>query len=70
MSELSVDLPNVIFTLESKVFGLYYSPVNMLSLNFSHLLLVLYSKILANELGINGYDLNQFMPQLEDLTTY
>ena len=69
-SQLFVDLSDVLFTWEGKVFGLYYGPVDVLALHLSHFLFVLNTQELAYELGVNGQNLYQLVPKLKDLAAH
>ena len=63
-------LSYVFLTWEGEVLGFNDSPVYVLSLHFSHFLFIEDAQVLTDELGVDSDDLNQLVPELEDLATY
>ena len=59
--------PNVFIAWDSEITSFDQSPVDVLPLHFSHLLFVEDPQVLTYELGVDGYDFDDFMPKLEEL---
>ena len=59
--------PNVFIAWDSEITSFDQSPIDVLSLNFSHLLFVEDPQVLAYELWVDGNDFDDFMPKLEKL---
>lgn len=62
-----MDLSHVLIGGNREIPGLYEGPIYVLSLYLSHALFELDSEILTYELGVDGDDLYDFVPQLEYL---
>lgn len=63
-------LGNIIITRDSEISSLDERSEDVLTLDLSHLLFVLDTKVLTNELGIESNDLYDLVPQLKELATY
>jgi hypothetical protein len=57
-----MNLTDILFTRESEIFGFNDGTVDVFTLDLSHLLFILDSEILTDELRIDCYDFNQFVP--------
>ena len=59
--------PNVFIAWDSEITSFDQSPIDVLPLNFSHLLFVEDPQVLTYEFWVDGNDFDDFMPKLEKL---
>lgn len=63
-------LSDIFFTWEREIFSLNNGSVNVLSPVLTHFLFILHPQEFSNKFWVDDNDLNQFVPQLEDLRSH